>query len=70
MQMYLNDIYTAAVNLAGLPAVSIPAGLDSNGLPIGLHVIAPYLEEARLLQAAHMYQQHTDYHLATPELDL
>ena len=70
VQMYLNDIYTAAVNLAGLPAVSIPAGVDSNGLPIGLHVIAPYLEEARLLQAAHMYQQHTDYHLASPELDL
>ncbi|MDE0309439.1 MAG: Asp-tRNA(Asn)/Glu-tRNA(Gln) amidotransferase subunit GatA [Acidiferrobacterales bacterium] len=66
--MYLNDVYTAAVNLAGLPAVSIPAGFDDLGLPVGLHIVAPYLQEARLLQAAHLYQNHTDYHLATPDL--
>ena len=66
--MYLNDVYTAAVNLAGLPAISIPAGFDEFGLPVGLHIVAPYLEEARLLQAAHLYQKHTDYHLATPDL--
>ena len=66
--MYLNDVYTAAVNLAGLPAISIPAGFDELGLPVGLHIVAPYLEEARLLQAAHLYQKHTDYHLATPDL--
>ncbi len=66
--MYLNDVYTAAVNLAGLPAISIPAGFDKLGLPVGLHIIAPYLEEARLLQAAHLFQKHTDYHLATPDL--
>ena len=65
--MYLNDVYTAAVNLAGLPAISIPAGFDEIGLPVGLHIVAPYLEEARLLQAAHLYQKHTDYHLATPD---
>ena len=65
--MYLNDVYTAAVNLAGLPAISIPAGFDELGLPVGLHIVAPYLEEARLLQAAHLYQKHTDYHLATPD---
>lgn len=68
--MYLNDVYTAAANLAGLPALSIPAGLDPHGLPVGLHVIAPYLEEPRLLQAAHLFQQHTDYHLATPDMTL
>ena len=65
--MYLNDIYTAAVNLAGLPALSIPAGFDAAGLPVGLHIVAPYLQEAFLLRAAHRYQQHTDYHLRTPE---
>ncbi len=68
--MYLNDVYTAAVNLAGLPAISIPAGFDELGLPVGLHIVAPYLEEARLLQTAHLYQKHTDYHLATPDLVL
>ena len=64
--MYLNDIYTAAVNLAGLPAMSIPAGFDTSGLPVGLHIVAPYLQEAKLLRAAHLFQQHTDYHLNTP----
>ncbi len=64
--MYLNDIYTAAVNLAGLPAVSIPAGFDRSGLPVGLHIVAPYLEEAKLLRAAHLFQQHTDHHLKSP----
>ena len=64
--MYLNDIYTAAVNLAGLPAMSIPAGFDNSGLPVGLHIVAPYLQEAKLLRAAHLFQQHTDYHLKTP----
>ena len=64
--MYLNDIYTAAVNLAGLPAMSIPAGFDTSGLPVGLHIVAPYLQEAKLLRAAHLFQQHTDYHLKTP----
>ncbi len=67
--MYLNDIYTAAVNLAGLPAMSIPAGFDSAGLPVGLHIVAPYLQEAKLLKAAHLFQQHTDHHLNTPVKD-
>lgn len=64
--MYLNDIYTAAVNLAGLPAMSIPAGFDRSGLPVGLHIVAPYLQEAKLLRAAHLFQQHTDHHLKSP----
>ena len=65
--MYLNDIYTAAVNLAGLPAISIPAGFDDSGLPVGLHIVAPYLQEALMFRAAHTFQNHTDYHLQYPE---
>lgn len=64
--MYHNDIFTNAVNLAGLPAISIPAGQDENALPIGLHLIAPYLHESRLLSAAHQFQCATDWHQKTP----
>ena len=64
--MYLNDIYTIPVNLAGLPAASIPAGFSSSGLPIGLQIIAPYLKESKLLNVAHHYQQVSDWHLQTP----
>ena len=64
--MYLNDIYTIPVNLAGLPAASIPAGFSGAGLPIGLQIIAPYLKESKLLNVAHQYQQVTDWHLQTP----
>lgn len=63
--MYLSDIYTIAVNMAGLPAASIPAGF-SNGLPVGLQVISNYFEESRLLNVAHKYQQATDWHLQVP----
>ena len=64
--MYLNDIYTIPVNLAGLPAASIPAGFSKSGLPVGLHLIAPYLQEAKLLNIAHQYQKISDWHLRTP----
>ena len=67
--MYLNDIYTAAVNLAGLPAMSIPAGFDAAGLPVGLHIVAPYLDEAKLMRAAHFFQTHTDHHLKSPPVN-
>ena len=67
VSMYLNDIYTISVNLAGLPAMSIPAGFDASGLPVGLHLIGQYFDEARLLNVAHRYQQATDWHLRTPE---
>ncbi|MDE3011475.1 MAG: Asp-tRNA(Asn)/Glu-tRNA(Gln) amidotransferase subunit GatA [Pseudomonadota bacterium] len=65
VQMYLEDMYTIPVNLAGLPGMSIPAGFD-NGLPVGLQLIGPWWQEARLLQVAHAYQQHTDWHRARP----
>lgn len=66
ISMYLSDIYTIAVNLAGLPAMSIPAGFVK-GLPVGLQLIGPIFEEARLLNVAHSYQKVTDWHTRTPE---
>ncbi len=69
--MYLNDIYTIPVNLAGLPAASIQCGLSSNELPIGLQLITPYLQESRLLQIAHQFQLETDWHtLTAPSLEV
>jgi aspartyl-tRNA(Asn)/glutamyl-tRNA(Gln) amidotransferase subunit A len=65
--MYLNDIYTIPANLAGLPAISLPAGLNPQGMPIGLHLVAPYLEEGRMLNIAHQFQLNTDFHCAFPE---
>lgn len=69
LAMYLEDIYTIAVNLAGLPALSVPAGLKG-GLPIGMQLIGPSLSEARLLNVAHQFQQHTDWHKRRPTLDV
>ncbi|MDB5902187.1 MAG: glutamyl-tRNA(Gln) amidotransferase, subunit [Betaproteobacteria bacterium] len=66
LQMYLSDIYTIAVNLAGLPGMSIPCGFDSQGLPVGLQVIGNYFREAQMLQVAHQYQLATDFHLRAP----
>jgi aspartyl-tRNA(Asn)/glutamyl-tRNA(Gln) amidotransferase subunit A len=63
--MYLSDIYTIAVNLAGVPAIALPAGF-AEGLPVGLQVIGNYFEEARLLNVAHRYQQVTDWHTRVP----
>jgi aspartyl-tRNA(Asn)/glutamyl-tRNA(Gln) amidotransferase subunit A len=63
--MYLNDIYTIGANLAGLPAMSIPAGL-AGGLPVGVQLIGPHFGEAKLLNAAHMFQKETDWHLKAP----
>ena len=66
VQMYLNDIFTIAANLTGAPAISIPAGFDRRGLPIGLQIQSNYLTEAKLLNAAHQYQQVTDWHMRAP----
>ena len=65
--MYLSDIYTISVNLAGLPGMSIPAGFDPAGLPVGLQLIGKYFDEARLLNIAHRYQQATDWHRRAPK---
>lgn len=66
VQMYLSDIYTIAVNLAGLPGMSIPCGFDGQGLPTGLQLIGNYFSEARLLNVAHRYQQVADWHTRMP----
>ena len=66
VQMYLSDIYTIAVNLAGLPGMSIPCGFDGGGLPVGLQIIGNYFDEARMLNVAHQYQLATDWHQRTP----
>ena len=58
IQMYLGDIYTIAVNLAGLPGISVPCGQDSKGLPIGLQLIGDCFQEKKLLRAAYTYEQH------------
>jgi len=65
ISMYYSDIYTIAVNLAGLPGVSIPCGFVNN-LPVGLQIISPYFDESRLLNVAHQYQQVTDWHQQVP----
>ena len=66
VQMYLSDIYTIAVNLAGLPGISIPCGFDSGGLPVGLQIIGNYFAEARMLNVAHQYQLATEWHQRMP----
>ena len=65
VQMYLSDIYTIAVNLAGLPGMSVPCGF-AGGLPVGLQLIGNYFAEAQLLNVAHCYQQATDWHRRSP----
>ncbi|MEE8365400.1 MAG: Asp-tRNA(Asn)/Glu-tRNA(Gln) amidotransferase subunit GatA [Gammaproteobacteria bacterium] len=67
VSMYLQDIYTLALNLAGLPGMSVPAGF-SQGLPVGVQLIGNYFEESRMLNVAHRFQQVTDWHLQAPEV--
>ena len=62
LQMYLSDIYTISVNLAGLPALSLPCGFDGAGLPIGLQIIGKHFDESTVLRTAHAYEQMTEWH--------
>ena len=66
LQMYLADIYTIAVNLAGIPAISLPCGFSRAGLPIGLQLMAPLFGEVALLQAGRLYERETDWHTRRP----
>ncbi len=67
IQMFLCDLFTVGANLAGIPAISLPAGLDSGGLPVGIQLQAPALEESRLLFAGAAFQAATDYHKRRPQ---
>jgi len=66
LAMYLGDIFTVAANLTGLPAISIPCGFDADGLPIGMQLQGRHFDEATLLDAAHRFQQATDWHRRVP----
>jgi len=68
VQMYLADIYTIAVNLAGLPGMSIPCGFGTADMPVGLQIVGPWFGEAKMLNVAHQYQQVTDWHRRCPDL--
>jgi aspartyl-tRNA(Asn)/glutamyl-tRNA(Gln) amidotransferase subunit A len=68
LKMYLSDIYTISANLAGIPGISVPCGLDENNLPIGLQVLVPAFSEAKLLRIARMFEAATDWHTKKPAL--
>jgi len=68
LQMYLEDVFTLPVNLAGICGISLPCGFDGKGLPIGLQLLGPAFGEGRILQAAYAYEQTTDWHRRAPSL--
>lgn len=68
LSMYLSDIYTISANLAGIPAISIPAGMSKSGLPIGIQILAKAFDEATALRAAHSFEQNTEWHKIKPNL--
>jgi aspartyl-tRNA(Asn)/glutamyl-tRNA(Gln) amidotransferase subunit A len=68
LEMYLGDIYTASVNIAGLPGLVVPCGFDGNNLPIGLQLIGKPFDESMLLRAGYTFEQNTDFHLRKPEI--
>jgi aspartyl-tRNA(Asn)/glutamyl-tRNA(Gln) amidotransferase subunit A len=68
LQMYLSDIFTISVNLAGLPAVALPCGFSKSGLPIGLQLIGRAFEEETILRAAHAYEQSTQWRTKKPSI--
>lgn len=67
LKMYLGDIYTVSVNLAGIPAVNIPCGFGANGMPVGMQFIGKAFSESKLVKAAYAFQSNTDFHLKKPE---
>lgn len=69
LQMYLSDIYTISINLAGLPALSLPCGFDADGMPIGMQIIGKHFDEATILRAAHVYEQSTEWHNKKPGIE-
>jgi len=68
LQMYLSDIFTISVNLAGIPGISIPCGFTGDGLPVGLQILGRHFDEERILQVAYAYEQATEWHKKRPEI--
>jgi aspartyl-tRNA(Asn)/glutamyl-tRNA(Gln) amidotransferase subunit A len=68
LAMYLADVYTISANLAGIPAINVPCGFTSGGLPVGLQIMAPAFEEEKLLRTARMFERATDWHMRRPDL--
>ena len=66
LKMYLGDIYTVSVNLAGLPSIVVPCGFDREGLPVGLQITGKAFSENTLMNVAYSFQQETDFHLKKP----
>jgi aspartyl-tRNA(Asn)/glutamyl-tRNA(Gln) amidotransferase subunit A len=69
LQMYLSDIYTISINLAGLPALSLPCGFDQDGMPIGMQIIGKHFDESTILRAAHAYEQGAEWHKKKPRIE-
>jgi aspartyl-tRNA(Asn)/glutamyl-tRNA(Gln) amidotransferase subunit A len=69
LQMDLQDYFTAGLNLAGIPGMSIPCGITKEGMPIGMQLVGPHVSEQLLFKVGHAYQQVTDWHLKRPQLD-
>ena len=69
LQMYLSDIYTISINLAGMPALSLPCGFDQDGMPIGMQIIGKRFDETTILRVAHHYEQATEWHKKKPKID-
>ncbi|MCB0125795.1 MAG: Asp-tRNA(Asn)/Glu-tRNA(Gln) amidotransferase GatCAB subunit A, partial [Caldilineaceae bacterium] len=68
LEMYLSDIFSISLNLAGICGISVPCGFDQSGLPIGLQLVGPHLGEAMILRTAHAYEQATNWHERQPAL--
>jgi aspartyl-tRNA(Asn)/glutamyl-tRNA(Gln) amidotransferase subunit A len=68
LKMYLSDIYTISVNLAGIPAISIPCGFTKKGLPVGLQIMAKAFDEETIFKVAHAFEQNTEWHKIKPKL--
>ena len=69
LAMYLEDVFTLPANLGGVPGLTFPVGFDQQGLPVGMQLMGPHFREDILLQSAHVYQQHTDWHTVSPRIN-
>jgi aspartyl-tRNA(Asn)/glutamyl-tRNA(Gln) amidotransferase subunit A len=68
--MYLSDLCTISINLAGVPAISVPCAFNGNGLPIGMQIIGKHFDETTILRIAYAYEQQTEWHKRKPRFEL